>query len=283
MPARGGLDWCVDDVLDGTCKSVALFGLQTLPWACRIRQYGQEVAVLGTKQEVDMATSPAERADEIATWLSGCLNVPMCPISSFLSLNLAGTGQLIHPGVMYGLFHGWDGQLYDSAPLFYHAVDEQTADVLQRLSDEVQALRVALENRFPGLDLSAVRPIYEWLIRSYDDAIADPSSLQSCFKTNRGYAGLYAPMRPAGEGLVPDFESRYLTEDVPYGLVVMRGIADLAQVPTPMMDEVIVWAQERIGKEYLVDGKLKGRDIVDSRTPQRYGMITLDDLVSRYL
>jgi hypothetical protein len=85
-------------------------------------------------------------------------------------------------------------------------------------------------------------------------------------------------MCPVEGGLEPHFGSRYLAEDVPYGLVVTRGIAALAGVPTPTMDQVITWAQERLGKEYLVDGRLQGRDVGASRAPQRYGFHTLHDL-----
>ncbi|MFQ5858361.1 MAG: NAD/NADP octopine/nopaline dehydrogenase family protein, partial [Anaerolineae bacterium] len=251
---------------------------QTLPWACRIRQYGQEVAILGTKAEVDLTAWPPDVAGEIATLLSELLEVRLQPSASFLSLTLADTGQLIHPGVMYGLFRDWDDRPYAEAPLFYQAIDATTAGILQQLSDEVQILRAALERRLPHVDLCAVRPLDEWLRRSYGDAIADASSLQSCFATNRSYAGLRAPMRPTGGGLVPDFQARYLAEDVPYGLVVTRGIAELAGVATPTMDRVIMWAQKCLGKEYLIEGKLQGGDVASSRAPQRYGFESLDDV-----
>ena len=279
LPARGAFDWCARDVLGSSAQRIVLFGLQTLPWACRIRTYGQEVAILGTKAEVDLAAWPSDYADEIATWLGGLLGVPVCPISNFLSLTLAGTGQLIHPGIMYGLFHDWAGQPYPEAPLFYHSIDANTADILQQLSDEVQSLRILLERRYPVLDLSAVLPLYDWLRRSYGDRICDGSSLQTCFVTNDSYAGLRAPMRPTQDGWVPDFGSRYLSEDVPYGLVVTRGVAELVGLPTPMIDRIITWAQAHLAQKYFVDGKLEGRDLAASRAPQRYGFSSLDELV----
>jgi hypothetical protein len=281
LPARGGFDWCVNNILKTTSKSITIFGLQTLPWACRIQGYGQKVAVLGTKTEVDLATWPSNYAEGIATLLGDLLVVHLRPISSFLSLTLASTGQLIHPGVMYGLFHDWDGHPYAEAPLFYQGINATTAEVLQQLSDEVQSLRAALEQHSPVLNLSAVRPLREWLYHSYDGNIADTTSLQSCFVTNRSYAGLRAPMHSTDYGLVPDFQARYLAEDVPYGLIVTRGIAELANVPTPTMDRVITWAQMRLGKEYLVGGKLRGRDLTTSHAPQRYDFKRLDDITRR--
>jgi hypothetical protein len=45
---------------------------------------------------------------------------------------------------------------------------------------------------------------------------------------------------------VPDFENRYFTEDIPLGLCVYKGIADIVGVPTPVMDTVLAWAQGRV-------------------------------------
>jgi len=42
---------------------------------------------------------------------------------------------------------------------------------------------------------------------------------------------------------VPDFHYRFLAEDVPYGLVVSRGIGEIVGVPTPTLDVVVRWAR----------------------------------------
>jgi hypothetical protein len=44
-------------------------------------------------------------------------------------------------------------------------------------------------------------------------------------------------MKPTEGGWIPDFSSRYLTEDVPFILMVHKGLADLLEV---------------MGKEYLI-------------------------------
>jgi hypothetical protein len=277
MPARGGFDYCAAQVLAEQGRDdVGLFGLQTLPWACRIREYGQVVHVLGVKETVDVATRPAARGEQVASLLARMLGLPIGAAANMLALTLANTGQLIHPGIMYGLFAGWDGTPFSAAdvPLFYQGLDEneQGAQTLAGLSDDVQAIRAQLE---PALDLSAARPLKVWLLRSYGDAIADPSTLRSGFVTNRAYAGLKAPVREVAPGqFVPDFSARYLAEDVPFGLAVSRAIAGLAGVETPTMDEVIAWAGARLGKDYL------GRDAGESRVPQKYGLKDLEQLIT---
>ena len=136
--------------------------------------------------------------------------------------------------------------------MFYQGLSQEGARTLAELSDDVQAIRTRLE---PEVDLSAVRPLFDWLLQSYGDAIADPSTLHSAFVTNRAYAGLKAPVREVtadavqrADGgrdsgqFVPDFRARYLAEDVPFGLAVSRAIAKMADVQTPTMDRVIAWA-----------------------------------------
>ncbi|MBN1147512.1 MAG: NAD/NADP octopine/nopaline dehydrogenase family protein [Anaerolineales bacterium] len=279
LAARGCFDLAAQEMLGDRAGDVALFGLQTLPWACRIREYGQEVDVLGTKARVDIAVQPERRADELADLLGEGMGLTLERISNFLALTIAGTGQLIHPGVMYGRLRGWDGSPFEQAPLFYQGIDVETAGVLQRMSDEVQALRAELSRRYPALDLGAVRPLDEWLFRSYASDIEDRSSLQASFVTNRSYAGLKVPVRATEGGLSPDFQARYLSEDVPYALLATRGIAELAAVPTPTIDEVICWAQERLGAQYLVGGELRGRDVRFSRAPQRFGFHSLEAMI----
>jgi hypothetical protein len=279
LPARAGFDLCVRDILKDRLSHINIFGFQTLPWACRIQEYGGRVSILGVKAQVDLAALPAKLAPVISSRMGELLGVVLNPISNFLSLTLADTGQLIHPGIMYGLFHNWNGQAYSEPSLFYQAVDEEVAAILQNMSQEVQALRSILEQAYPGLDLTAVRPVGEWLKRSYPTSIKDSSTLHSSFATNRSYTGLLAPMIESENGFVPDFQSRYLTEDMPYGLLVMRGIAELAGVAMPMVDEVVFWAQSRLGKRYMVEGKLQGAELLSTRTPQRYGYDNLNQFM----
>jgi len=275
MPARGGFDYAAARILrEQDRDDVTLFGLQTLPWACRIGEYGQVVHVLGVKNTVDAAARPASQIGQVAGLLERMLGLSIGPAANGLALTLANTGQLIHPGIMYAHFAAWDGTpcAAGDVPPFYHGLSEERAWVLAGLSDEIQSIRARLE---PALDLSAVRPLKAWLLRSYGDAIVDPSTLWSAFVTNRAYAGLKAPVRQVSPGqFVPDFGARYLAEDVPLGLAVSRAIAGMAGAVTPTMDRVIGWAGARLGKDYL------GQDAGEARSPQRYGLESVEQLIA---
>lgn len=287
LPARGGFDLLCREVLPALPigSGRVIFGLQTLPWACRVRTWGAAVDVLGAKAAVDMAVWPPEGAAAAAARLSGLLRAPLAPLTSFLALTLANTGQIIHPGIMYGLFHRWDGTPFRGAaiPLFYGGVDAATAALLAAMSSEVLAVRDAVALVAPSADFARVADLQSWLLAAYPDQIADGRTLQAAFASNRAYAGLTAPMTPVGEdAFVPAFGSRYLAEDVPYSLLVTRGIAELAGVATPTIDRVIEWAQERLQRTYLVAGQVAGRDVAASHAPQRFGVDSLAELIGDY-
>ena len=128
--------------------------------------------------------------------------------------------------------------------------------------------------------ISQVAPILEWDVRVYANDIGDKTNMATALRTNAAYQGLKHPMKETSDGkFVPDFQHRYLTEDIPYGLAVIRGIAEIAGVKTPNIDKVLLWAQERVGKKYLEEGLLKGADVDSTRAPQRYGLFTLKDMM----
>lgn len=276
LAARGGFDYQAQAILNLEIRPLQLFGLQTLPWACRIVEYGQCVEILGTKASVDIAVFPANATAALVEQLISLLGLSLTPVNSFLTLTLANTGQLIHPGIMYGLGRGRENELFtaNDIPLFYQGVDQPTADLLQAMSAEMQALSQAVAGQTPEFDPGQVVPLYNWLLRAYPNQISDGSTLRRAFNTNRAYTGLRLPTRPAGSNTFAiDFTARYLSEDVPFGLVVVRGIAELVGVATPTIDRVITWAQERLQKEYLVDGRLAGAHLSETRAPQTYGIL----------
>ena len=66
-----------------------------------------------------------------------------------------------------------------------------------------------------------------------------------------------------------------------HGNFLLRGIAELCGVATPNMDTVINLASKALGKSFIEGGKMAGADIGMSRSPQAYGITTIDDLVKK--
>ena len=283
IPARSGFEYAALKILKDTKKEkVKIFGMQTLPWACRIKEYASKVDILGKKRSVGMAAFPYKITSELASFLTQLLDLKIEPLPNMLTLSLANVGQIIHPGIMYGLFKGKEELKYrkEEIPLFYQGVTKEISQTLKTMSDEILLLTKEIKNMDKSIDLDQVLGLKDWLIYSYKDSIVDKSTLQSCFVTNSAYKGLRAPMKKINNDyFLPDFQARYLTEDVPYGLVVTKSIAQLAKVDMPIIDEVILTISKWIGKEYIKGGYLEGKDIKDTRIPQNYGINNLEEII----
>jgi len=283
LPARSGLEYQARDILGKVGRNdCVIIGFQTLPWACRIKEFGRSVIIHGTKKRVGAACLPRKEIGEKAEVLSILLGMDITSYQSMLELSLANTGQLIHPGIMYSVFGDRLGEVFPSeneVPLFYASVDEAAAKVLSQMSDEVIAIKEAVEERVPGLRMPGIVHLSRWLDAAYGKEITDTSSLARQFQTNQGYQTFKVPVKKVNTGYQVDVATRYLTEDVPFGLLVTKGIALVVGVETPMIDEVITNTSAWIGKEYLIDGELVGRDVMTTRAPQRYTLDSLEGLI----
>jgi len=288
MPTRGGFEFDVTHVTRSHYGGLppTIFGLQTLPWSTRVKALGREVHIGALKQEVFLAALPAAKAPAIAARLSRILGTRVIPTQTLLGLTLGNPGQFIHSGLMYGHFHAWRGEEFDEAaiPMLYAEASDETGEIVEELSNEAIAIARRIEAESAGaLDLlPAVLPIHEWLRSVYGHVTADTSTVATCFRTGPIQARK-APMIQSRTGrFVPNFDYRYLSEDVPFGLVATRALAEIAEVPTPTIDEVIMWAQGALREQYLVDGELRGADARKLPIPQNYGISTLSDLIDWY-
>mmetsp|Transcript_179587 Transcript_179587/g.436962 ORF Transcript_179587/g.436962 Transcript_179587/m.436962 type:complete len:372 (-) Transcript_179587:23-1138(-) len=277
MPSYPGFRWLVREALGNRADAVRVVGTDTLPWAARLTEYGASAEILGTKRQILMCGGDAETLEKV----QACFGpLPKLTPGSGLTVDLAGPNPIGHGAIMYSTWHVWDGAPVDEVPLLYHGVDELSASIMEAMSAEVLRARDAIAKARPDLVLGDVKSIQDWLIASYPRQIQDPSTLRSCLLTNTAFSGLRHPMKKTEDGkFVPDFGYRYFTEDLPMGLVPLRGIAELVGVETPVMDKVIIWMQEKCGKEFLLGGRLVGRDVGETRAPIRFGIASMDQLI----
>lgn len=61
------------------------------------------------------------------------------------------------------------------------------------------------------------------------------------FRTNQGYRTVRIPVKEVTGGVIPNIDGRIFWEDVPYGLMILRQIADMAGVHTPNINRMIRW------------------------------------------
>jgi hypothetical protein len=285
LPSRSGFEFEATQLLGEPKGSRVLFGLQTLPWSTRVQEPGKTVNFGALKAKVLLATLPAEHAPRLAPRLSKILGIELVPSANFLNMTLGNPGQIIHPGLMYGFFARWHGEHYrqNTIPFFYADASDETGKFVERLSNDVLRVARAIQRSSAGtVDLSGVLSIHDWLKISYPEQTKDASTVATCFRTGPLQHRKAPMLEIDADCFVPNFAYRYLSEDVPYGLAVTKAFAQIARVRTPALDAVLKWAQERLGKHYLVDGALDGPDAQDLPIPQNAHIDTLRDLVQWY-
>jgi NAD/NADP octopine/nopaline dehydrogenase, alpha-helical domain len=285
LPGQNGFEFDVRKALGPRIKNCTILNFDSLPWVCRTIEFGKSVKISGTKDRLVGAVqgnvAKCRVADPLACMQRLLGPYPKLTVSGhLLGITLRSINAYSHPPIMYARWKDWNGQPLDSPPLFYQGIDEVTAELLTNISEEVVQISKCIMAEHPGVDLSQVIPMYEWDISYYGRNISDKTNLMTAMRTNAIYQGITHPMVETMDGkYVPGFNHRFLTEDIPFGLVVIRSIAEIAGVPTPHMDEVLRWSQEKLGKEYLVGSRLMGKNLAETRCAQKYGFTTMDDIL----
>ena len=282
MPGQPGFEFQCFDIFKDKAKSCSIMSFESLPWATRIVEFGKTVEILGTKAslmgslihgDVKPLHDPMKSMQKVVG-----KHPVLKKTHNYIEPYLL-TKSIVHPPIMYAKWKDWNGKPLDEAPLFYQAVDETATKYLSGVADELIETAKAFQSQSPKLQMPHMIHITHWYRKDYANDIKDKTNLMTCLQTNAAYDGMCHPMKEKHGKLVPDFGHRYLMEDVPIGLVVTKGLGIIAGVDTPYTDEVLLWCQKAMKKEYMVHGKLKGKDIKDTRCPQRYGYKTIDDLV----
>jgi opine dehydrogenase len=268
LPGGYGFDWVARRIAPGVR---ATFGVHRTPYICRMLDYGSMVAVSGVSPELFVAAIPATETPMIAALLERLLVIRSIPVDNYLTITLTPTNPIFHPSRLYSLFRDWKpGVTFDRVPLFYGEWDDAASTIFERCSDEIQAICRALP-----LDMSRVVPVMEHY------GVGSIAEMSERIRRIDALHDIEAPMIASEHGFVPDLESRFFTEDIPYGLAVIRGIAGIARVPTPAIDTIITWAQGLMGTELLVGDSIAGRDTEGLPLPANMGIATLEELTRR--
>lgn len=257
---------------------LTIFALQFVPFLCKTNEYGKSVEIYGPKSYLCCAAYPNKRTEYVSNLVSLLYSTPTVPIPNFLCLTLTPSNQIIHPGRVYGYFKDWDGKTgYDpkKLPKLYAELDDASADAIQSLDDEIQAIKKEIVRRYPQIDMSALHPIKQRISYNYKDSIKDFSTLKSVFNTNDGYAKNVFPTVPHSDGksVVLNTKGRFFYEDIPYGLVVLKNIGDLLGVPMKNTEKMIQWHQKFMDEKFVdEEGNLIKESLHLTGAPVNYGI-----------
>lgn len=220
-----------------------IFGFQRVPFIARQKEYGKIGELLGYKPSLNVAIENCRNVQEMTKDLEYLFETPINTLNSFYEAALTNSNPILHTGRLYSLWRNYTDETYDNPILFYKEWTDEASDYLIKMDNEFQKLLLKL-----GLSKGTIPTLLDY----YEST--DASSLTKKIASIPAFQNILSPMKRTRRGWIPDFSSRYFTEDFPYGLKFIRDLAQKYNVETPYIDEVYQWGISKI--ESNTTGKL---------------------------
>ena len=201
--------------------------------------------VASLKRQLQVAALPAADGAAVFNVVKRALP-PVTLARNVLQTGLATMNPVLHvPGML-----GNQGRL-DAGERFQFYGAGITPSVA-RVVEALDAERVALARAF-GVEMPTVRG---WLARTYG---LDGPELYPLIQ--RLHHEIFKDSPAPGS-----LDARYVTEDVPYGLVPIVELGRLASVPTPVAHALTVLASAALGRDFIKEGRTLERMGLEGRT-----------------
>jgi len=205
---------------------------QSLLFTCRGGEPGV-VEVLAVKCENRMACLPWDRSGEVEARLGGIYR-GLVMADTTLATGLGNIGAILHPGPVL-LNTGWIESRDRFFAHYYYGISPRIAAFLETMDAERLAVAAAY-----GVKLRSVKAWHEDVYGGRGE------DLYATLQQNSSYASLDAP-RSLGH--------RYMTEDLPTGLVPISELGRAAGVPTPFVDLIVDLARAITGIDHREQGR----------------------------
>ena len=215
-----------------------LFGFQRVPFISRLKQYGHSADLLGYKPRLNIAIEQTSEKEALRADIERLFKAPVKLLSSYYEVSLTNSNPLLHPARLYSLWNDWhEGVVYPRESLFYEEWTIEASSYLIQMDLEFQKL----------LDVLPVTKGSIPTILDYYES-TDAVSLTNKLQSIQAFKGIKSPMKKVDGGYIPDFGSRYFTEDFPYGLQIVQQQARQHGINTPTIDEILHWGMNQIKK-----------------------------------
>ena len=221
-----------------------LFGFQRVPFIARTTEYGRSATLLGYKPQLYVAIERTEEKETLRQTIERLFNMPTTLMENYYEVSLTNSNPILHPARLYTMWKDWhEGVVYPEKPLFYEAWTDEASALLIQMDEEFQTLLRALPVR-----KGSIPDILDY----YESQDAPSLTRKLC--SIQAFKGIAAPMKATEGGFVPDFSSRYFTEDFPFGLRIIQQQARQHGISTPVIDRILRWglsclAHERFNPE----------------------------------
>ena len=212
-------------------SDVPLFGFQRVPFISRTIEYGHKAELKGYKESLSVAIEQTENKEVIHKQLENIFEKPINLLDSFYEVSLSNSNPLLHPSRTYTMWKDWKpGVVYPRNPQFYAEWTLEASSLLIQMDEEFQNLLKAI-----GLKPGCIPTVLDY----YEST--DAESLTLKLQSIKAFQGIQSPMKEISGGFIPDFTSRYFTEDFPYGMRFIIETAQKHNFPIPTIENVYQW------------------------------------------
>lgn len=212
-----------------------LFALQRVPYVSRVVDYGKEANLLGYREKLIMAVENVADRETFRRFIESGFGEPVELCDSFYEVTLSNSNPILHTGRLYTMWKDWNGKPYGRCGLFYK---EWTLGASQ--------LEVEMDKEFFALlkKLNVSTKHIATLLEHYESKNAE--GMTAKLRGIESLSTILSPMKQVEGGWVPDFKSRYFTEDFPFGLRTIYELAQENGISCPNIEMVYQWGIKQI-------------------------------------
>lgn len=208
--------------------------LYKVPFISRTEQYGHSVSVLGSR-EVNRIWYSRREVANFTSILEEMFDTPLVQLSSAFPFLLTNSNPLLHPSRLAVLFKDYEaGVYYPRNYLFYEEWTKESSELYIQADTEL----LSVCEKCPGMTIGKdIVPVTEYYESPTAEALTRKINSITAFK------GILSPMKQVRQGWIPDFASRYFTEDIAWGTEPICRYARSVSVDTPTLDYFVNWTQ----------------------------------------
>jgi len=205
------------------------------------RRAPARIAPIVTKRGLQIATFPGNRIDAVFRRLATLFPTAV-PAKNVVHTGFVNANAMLHVANCVG-----NAGLIDRGGT-YKFYAEGVTPMIGRLYEAINAERVAVAAKLGA----KVPDLAAWFELTY--GVREKTLSETCQKLTFNSDGPYQ-----ATGTPKSFEHKYVSEDVPAGLMPMSAIGKAVGVPTPSIDAVITLAQIMAGTDFSANARTLAR------------------------
>ena len=238
----------------GCRADVAVAEMDNYPYSCR-RLAPTRILPIVAKRWLQIATFPGNRIAEVHPRLSPLFPQALAAPNA-LWTGLTNANAMLH--VANCVANAARIEAGETYKFYAEGVTPAVARLYQAIDRERVAVAAALGASAPSLE--------DWFERVY--GVREASLVETCRRLTYASDGPYQ-----ATGTPRSLDHKFITEDVPTGLIPISALGAAAGVPTPTIDALVELVRTMTGRGFADDGRTLARLGLDGMSVSEIGRV----------